>query len=248
MVIQIQLSVADEFCVIGLHACQGIIVEVIELHEILSAGPIVVGSGDLENACKGAQLIQGNRILSRKPVKQRFVEVKGFAGFRNGQHQKRLIKISLRKEGGGKGRQLFLGKIIAPGQQVFFPNDLHHAGIGRKQVRHFLCTRLAVGRGRQRLIDGRGAGDRHHIDRDAMLPSHSFIKFVYGIVHRRFCLTSVNMPHGQCDRIFRAWFVLLCAPGKAGDEKQRTENDCGDLFHGSIPFLCGYPTQIPTLF
>lgn len=44
--------------------------------------------------------------------------------------------------------------------------------------------------------------------------SDGLIKFVHGIVQRRFCLTSVNMPHGQRHRFFALDFSCSSQPAK----------------------------------
>ena len=171
-------------------------VEIVELHEVLSTGPIIVSPGSIQHTVDRCQIIHGHAAVCAEPVEQGLVQIECLRRFCDGQHQKATVKVAFGKELAVKCSEFFFCKIAVPGKQLVRAHDFSNTGIGGEQVGQVFRAWFSICGSRKCLVNGRGTGYRHYVDGNAVLFADRAVENIDSSIQRRLRLASVDMPHG----------------------------------------------------
>ena len=89
-----------------------------------------------------------------------------------------LAEIPLGEKISMESGQLVLGEKLIPWEKILLPDDLSYSRISCEHIRHRFSTGLTVCGRKERLVNGRGTGNRYHVDRDAVLSAEGTVEFI----------------------------------------------------------------------
>ena len=174
---------------------------VVVLEKRLASRPPVIFFSRVEHAFPGGEIRIGNTRVPAESVEDGSVDVENVGGFGERENPQSAIKDAFFQEFGDKGFSFLLRKPAVPVESSVAAHGRKRLRVADEEVGQITGPGLQARRGDKSGVNGRTVRYGGHFDDNATLPAHCAVEALNEIVHGRFGLGPVNMPHGQGNRI-----------------------------------------------